>query len=133
MTSRDELVQIYAEIADAYERRGQAQMRDRFLVLAADAALSAGRAAEAEELRRRLLLASPHHLLKPYASFAQAVEAPDLLAYVRDLRKNYSPKSAAELLATLKREDAAAADRSEPKIGLGLDQTMPPSTAGEPP
>jgi hypothetical protein len=49
--------------------------------------------------------------LKPYASFAQAVEAPDLLAYIQDLRKHYPPRAAEELLESLKREDAAD-DRS---------------------
>src|SRR4051794_25059526 len=114
MISRNELAPVYTEIADAYERRGQGQMRDRFLVLAADAALSAGQPAEADRLRRRLLSASPHHLLKPYPTFAQAIEAPDFLAYVQDLRKHYAPQTAGGLLATLKREDETATSRSSP-------------------
>ena len=38
MASPDNLVLIYKELADRHERQGQPQMRDRFLVLAADAA-----------------------------------------------------------------------------------------------
>ena len=37
MATPDNLVVIYKELADAYERQNQPQMRDRFLVLAADA------------------------------------------------------------------------------------------------
>ena len=43
------------ELADWDERQGLDQLRDRFLVLAADAALSGGNAVEAERLRGRLL------------------------------------------------------------------------------
>jgi hypothetical protein len=130
MISQEQRVRVYVEIADAYERRGQGQMRDRFLVLAADAALSSGQPPEADKLRRRLLIASPHHLLKPYASFAQAIEAPDFLAYVQDLRRNYPPQAAEELLATLHREDVDATQRpaTAPVVDLDL-----PSTAPEPP
>ena len=68
---------VYKELADHYERQKQPAMRDRFLVLAADAAWKAGQHEEAEQLRQRLLQANPHHLLKPYSSFAQALQAPD--------------------------------------------------------
>ena len=48
MDPRENLLRIYRELADWYERQHQPQMRDRFLVLAADAALTAGRPDEAE-------------------------------------------------------------------------------------
>ncbi len=128
MASGDDLAHLYAEIAAAYERRGQGQMRDRFLVLAADAALATGRPDEAERLRRRLLSASPHHLLKPYATFTQALQAPDVLAYVQDLRKNHPPRAATELLATLKREDAESGDRAGGEHPPDLAETMAPRT-----
>jgi hypothetical protein len=93
---------VFSELAEWYERQGQASMRDRFLVLAADAALAAGLPAEAERLRQRLLQVNPHHLLKPYSSFAQAMEAPDMQAYVSDLRQNYPLETAESLLQTLR-------------------------------
>ena len=67
MPSPDALVTIYKELADRHERQGQSQMRDRFLVLAADAALRAGRDEEAERLRRQLLQRIPHHMLRQLA------------------------------------------------------------------
>ena len=89
MDPRENLLRIYRELADWYERQHQPQMRDRFLVLAADAALTAGRPDEAERLRLRLLKVNPHHMLKPFGSYAQALKTPDVLTYVKDLRVNY--------------------------------------------
>ena len=87
MDPRDNLLRIYKELADWYERQRQPQMRDRFLVLAADAALLAGKADEAEKVRLRLLKVNPHHMLKPYTSFAQALKAPDVLTYVQMMQR----------------------------------------------
>jgi hypothetical protein len=134
MAARDEAGRVYAAIAEAYDRRGEAGMRDRFLVLAADAALAAGQPAEAERLRRRLLEYNPHHLLKPYASFAQAATAPDPAAYIKDLRQSYPPDAAASLLESLRASDGA--DRPDggtsPEIDRGPDATLPLAPAHEP-
>ena len=65
-----ELAAIYEDLADLEEQRGATQNRDRFLILAADAALTDGASDRAEELRSRLLQSNPHHLLKPYPSLA---------------------------------------------------------------
>src|SRR5712692_10457345 len=102
MDTQANVLTVYKELAECYERRGQAQMRDRFLVLACDAALSGGQADEAERLRMKLLQANPHHMLKPYASFDQARAAPDVDTYVRNLRLNYSQEVAEDLLRTLR-------------------------------
>src|SRR5205085_11918442 len=87
------------------------------LVLAADAALAAGSGDEAERLRLRLLQLNPHHMLKPYSSFAQALEAPDVSTYVRDLRQNYPPEVAEGLLRMLPAE--------EDRVSQALPPTAP--------
>jgi hypothetical protein len=92
---------LYCELADSYAERGQPQFRDRFLTLAADSALAAGDRDEAERCRQRLLAANPNHLLKPYASFAQAIQTPDVQTYVSDLRRNYPPDVAGSLKQSL--------------------------------
>src|SRR5260370_1333322 len=84
-----ESLSIYRDLADCYDRLGQVSMRDRFLILAADAALEAGLPAEAERLRQRLLQGSRHHMLRPYSSFAEAASRADVQTYLRDLRLNY--------------------------------------------
>jgi hypothetical protein len=117
---------IYRELADCYDRRGQVSMRDRFLILAADAALEAGQAGEAERLRQRLLQGSRHHMLRPYSSFAEAVQAPDVQTYLRDLRVNYPLDVAEQLLESLR--SAAPALEQTPLVNLSLDP-VPPAPA----
>jgi hypothetical protein len=134
MESRVNSLRVYRDLAELYERRGQAPMRDRFLVLAADAAYDGGQADEAERLRQRLLQANPHHLLKPYASFAQALEAPDVQVYVQDLRVNYPPPVAEELLHSLRANEAPPPPipPTAPVIDLDSDSTLPLGGNAEP-
>src|SRR5262245_38789362 len=73
MSSVDQTVRVYQDLANLYVQQGQAQMRDRFLVLAADAMHAAGRNDEAERLRGKLLQVNPHHLFKPFRSVAEAL------------------------------------------------------------
>jgi hypothetical protein len=120
MASADNLVVIYKELADAHERQRQPQMRDRFLVLAADAALTAGRPAEADLLLARLLRSNPHHMLRPYATFAEAMASPDVANYVGELRRAYPPEQAeAEF-------DALRAARGGPPPGRPAN-ALPPT------
>jgi hypothetical protein len=134
MEARVNSLRVYKELAELYGRRGQAPMRDRFLVLAADAAQDAGQAEEAERLRQRLLQANPHHLLKPYDSFGQALEAPDVQVYVQDLRANYPPRVAEELLHTLRAEAGTPQPLppTAPVIDLETDSTLPLAANAEP-
>jgi hypothetical protein len=103
---------VYQDLADWYERQSQAQMRDRFLLLAADAVLSAGQPEVAERLRLRLLEHSPHHMLKPFASFAEAMHSPDVQGYINDLRQTYPLETAEELLRSFQGSTAPTSDRS---------------------
>jgi hypothetical protein len=133
MSTQVNSLAVYKELADHYERQKQPAMRDRFLVLAADAAWKAGQHEEAEQLRQRLLQANPHHLLKPYSSFAQALQAPDVETYVRDLRTNYPPELAEGLLRNLRPNAAppakdkppAAVPVTAPLMDLGNEATLP--------
>src|ERR1700730_8580258 len=102
MASTDKMVRIYQELADYYDSHNQAPVRDRMLVLAADAALSAGRTEEAERMRARLLQLNPPHLLKPFASFPEAAKSPDVRSYLAGLRRTYPPETATQLLESLR-------------------------------
>jgi hypothetical protein len=97
-----ELRTLYQDLADGYAGRGQPQFRDRFLVLAAAAALEGGEPIAAERLRQRLLAVNPHHLLKPYATFTQAMQVPDVQEYIGELRKDYPPIVARGMLDSLR-------------------------------
>jgi hypothetical protein len=118
-------LQVYKELADWYERQGQAAMRDRFLILAAEAALSAGKPEEAERLRQRLLQGNPHHMLKPFSSFAQALLSTNIQIYIHDLQVNYPPETAEGLLQNLRSGVAPP----PPESGLAENTlgTVPPT------
>lgn len=99
MMSVENVIITYQDLADREDRQGSPQLRDRFLLLAADAAQAAGEVSVAEGLRERLLEANPHHMIKPYPSFEEALRAPDFHSYLADLRAQYPPEEAARLLA----------------------------------
>src|ERR1044072_4989677 len=61
-----------------------------------------GAPAEAERLRQRLLQFTPHHMVKPFASFADALRSPDVQNYVRDLKQSYPLATAHQMLAGLR-------------------------------
>jgi hypothetical protein len=114
MDTPTQSLRVYKDLAEWYERNGQPPMRDRFLVLAADAALAGGQPEEAEQLRQQLLHANRHHMLRPFASFSEAAEAPDVQAYLHDLRVNYPPEIAAALLDTVRADETAPPHETAP-------------------
>jgi hypothetical protein len=131
MAPYPDTLSVYRELADRYDQLGQFSMRDRFLMLAAGAALDAGQAAEAERLRGRLLQQNRHHMLRPYGSFEEAVGAPDVQTYLGDLKANYPLELATQLLATLKegKEPKPLAQRRP----FGPSQPPSPSRPAIPP
>jgi hypothetical protein len=124
--SVDETVRLYQELATLSDCQGQPQMHDRFLVLAADAALTAGRADEAERLRQRLLQRNPHHLLKPYGSLAEAMRAPDIVSYVVALRRSHPYEAALQLRDSLRKDGGEPEDPPEGAtlLGQGADWSV---------
>lgn len=101
MISREASLQIYRDLADHYDRARDAGKRDLFLVLAAEAASALGQNDHAERLLQRLLALSPHNLLKPYSSLAEALRSPDVQFYVEDLKRQFPPEKAERLLQEL--------------------------------
>ena len=132
MSAKARTLQVYEELATWYDRQGQAKLRDWFLVLAADAALTLGKVDQAERLRVRLLYFNPHHLLRPFASFAEALRSPDVESYVADLRRNYPPETAEQLLEGTQRKPAEepaapAPDERELKVYRGRETPTEPT------
>ena len=129
-------LQVYKELADWYERQGQAAMRDRFLILAVEAAFSAGKTDEAERLRQRLLQANPHHMLKPFSTFAQALQSSNIQIYIHDLQTNYPTDKAQRLLHELKSghsEAIAEIPQTAPLILFPDEPTLQIENPPEPP
>lgn len=92
MRNPETMLRVYEELADRFAKQVEPRFRDHCLVLAADAALTAGRPVDADRLRLRLLQFNPHHLLRPFASMAEAMQAPDVQEYVADLRRQWPPE-----------------------------------------
>ena len=132
MPSTDRKLQVYEELAEWEHRQGSPQARDRFLILAADSALSAGHSDDAERFRARLLEYNPHHLLKPYSSLADALKSSDVFGYMADLRTTYPLEEAERLLASLKSDgkqpepDDHAAPPFPPPLDRERSEAPPP-------
>jgi hypothetical protein len=107
MASAEKTIRTYRELARGYDTQGQAQVRDRFLVLAADAALAGDRCDEAEQIRQELLRLNPHHLLKPFTTLAQALQSVDVKNYIDGLRRTYPLESAEQMLEQMRHEGEA--------------------------
>jgi hypothetical protein len=130
-TVENKHVRVYCELATVFAEQGQDQLRDRFLVLAADAAREFNLDAQAEELRVRLLEFNPHHLLKPFASFEEAMSADDVRSYVEGLRKKYPFEESEQLLNELRNERSRLGP-GEPAMATPRDPT-PPQDADDAP
>ncbi len=128
----EKTIQIYEDLADYFSRQKDARQRDVFLVLAADAAFALGRPDHAERLRLRLLQASPHSLLKPFSSFAEARKSPDIQLFLDDLRRQYPPQEAEKILGTTpgRRTDSAKEKEADAK---GYRLQGEPAAAPKPP
>jgi hypothetical protein len=124
MPSSDRKVRVYEELAEWEHDNGSAQARDRFLILAADAAQTAGLTDEAERLRARLLEHNPHHMLKPYASLADALKSSEVYSYVADLRGNHPIEEAEQQLSSLRKEGKRPASTD---LAGSPPATSPPS------
>lgn len=119
MPTVSDAVDVYRKLAEEHNRLNHPQERDRFLLLAADAAQSAGQREEAERFRKSILSQNPNHLLKPYASLDEALKSSDILAYVQQLRRSYPQDKAAIMLESLKKSAPAPT-------------TLPPAPSKEP-
>ncbi len=128
MANTANLHRMYEDLADMYDRQGQAKLRDWFLVLAADAAFTVGMKEPAERLRSRLLKENPHHLLKPFTSFSEALNSPDIQSYIGDLRRAYPPESADQLLRTHK-PNSGTSPLPEPVKAKQEKSAIPMSTS----
>jgi hypothetical protein len=98
MRDPHDLQQVYENLAKHFATRGEPRPRDQCLVLAADAALTAGNPDAAERVRQRLLQVNPHHMLRPFASMQEALQSRDVQDYIADLRVQWPPEQADRLL-----------------------------------
>lgn len=121
-------IELYQQVAEAYHAQAKYQERDRFLVLALDAAHTAGQNSIAEQIRLRLLELNPNHLIKPYATTATALQSSNFVTYSSQLRKNFPPAKAQALLREL-----GGPLLPQPKRTMLADSTYPTAVPAEDP
>jgi hypothetical protein len=126
MQTSDSLQRKYEELANRYAKQGEARQRDHCLVLAADAALSAGHPDQAERLRKRLLMTNPHHMLRPYNSMSEAMQASDVQDYIADLRRHWPPDVVEKLLKQMSAEEDGAGKSSSSSTRRKAPEPPPP-------
>jgi hypothetical protein len=131
------MIRVFQELASLCERQGQPQMRDRFLVLAADAAWTADQPDTAERIRATLLQRNPHHLLRPYGSLAEAMNSADVRSYVSALRRSHPFEASEQLLQSLRKgagEPAYEGEVTEPPTRIGQEEnwSMDPAALVDP-
>lgn len=88
---------VYLQLARAATVRQEHLDRDKLLVLAAVTAAESGWTALAERCRERVLAENPRHLLRRWPTVDEALEDDEFLAYVKQLRRRYSPERAEHL------------------------------------
>jgi hypothetical protein len=101
MTSTDRVLGMYLHLARASQLRRQPMVHDRMLVLAGVAAAEMGLADVAAECRQRVLAHNHQHLLRDWPTLDAALADERFQAYVRQLRRRYSPEKAEHLLQSL--------------------------------
>lgn len=101
MPQFDELLLTYLQLAHASQRRRQLQVRDKLLVLAGMTALEIDREDISAHCRRRVLEHNPRHLVRRWPDLATAARAERFRAYLKQLRRKYSPEKAEHMLDSL--------------------------------
>mgnify|MGYP001189782844 CR=1 FL=1 len=96
-----DLLVTYLHLAWASARRNRPLVRCRFLLLAANEALSHQMNEIADFCRLEILRENPAHLVGRWDTLAQAQESSDWDALVHQLRRRYSRERAEQLLDVL--------------------------------
>ncbi|MEI7684015.1 MAG: hypothetical protein WCL32_03245 [Planctomycetota bacterium] len=98
MSLPETIQRIYHELSIRYDRQREEGLRDVFLLLAADVAFASGRGDEAERLHHEMIQANPNSIVRPFPSFAAALQSLDIQDYLADLRRQFPPEEAEKLL-----------------------------------
>jgi hypothetical protein len=129
MSLPDTIQRIYQELAVRYARQQEDQLRDVFFLLAADVARASGRDEEAERLRCQMLEANPDCLLRPYPTFAAALQSLDIQDYLADLRRQFPPEEAEKLLLKVRANPLGPPSDPQRTLSQKDTQEVIPATA----
>ncbi len=129
MSLPETIQHMYHELALRYERQKEMRLRDVFYLLAADVAFASGRGDDAERLHRTMLEANPNSLLRPFATFAAALQSLDIQDYLADLRRQFPPEDAEKLLLKVRANPLGSSTEGKRTLGQRDTQEVNPPTA----
>jgi hypothetical protein len=98
MATPDLALSAYLQLAAISHQRGQWLPRNKFLILAGDAACQEGLLKVAEQCRTLVLANNRAHIIGRYASFAAALQSMEFQTYLKQQRKFCSVERAEHLL-----------------------------------
>lgn len=123
MPAPEQMLDLYLHLACAAEAEARPLTRDKFLILAAGVAQTAGYSGIAEDCRLRVLEHNPNHMLKYFGSVREALRSSEIRHYVRQLFRLY-PFEKAEFLLAQYRASGYAGHHGY--VGLA-EESEPPS------
>lgn len=101
MTWGVETLGLYLHLARAAERRSQALVRDRMLVMGAVIASQLKLAPIAAYCRHRVLQHNPGHMVARWPTIEEALTEDDFLTWLKQLTRKYGPEVAEQWAETL--------------------------------
>jgi hypothetical protein len=101
MPQLEPLLLTYLQLAEASQLRHQLLVRDKLLVLVGITALELGWDEISASCRQQILLHNPRHMIRRWPDLATATGAERFRAYLKQLRRKYSPERAEHMLDAL--------------------------------
>ncbi len=104
MAETDQTLGMYLHLVRASRMRGQALVRDKLLVLAGVQAHEMGLEPIADLCRHKILAHNPHHLVRRWPTFSEALNDDEFQLYFKQLRRRYSREKLEHMLHMLRIE-----------------------------
>jgi hypothetical protein len=101
MANATQLLAVYLHLARGSDLRRQPLVSEKLLALAAATAWEAQLPEIAQQCHMAVLDRNKQHLLRKWENFADAYPSESFQAYLKQLRRRYSPEKAEHLLETL--------------------------------
>jgi hypothetical protein len=101
MSSPVDLLGLYLHLARASQQRRRPAEHDRLLVLAAVVAAQMELPRIAAYCRHIVLQHNPRHLVRSWATIADALDDDDFLHFLKQLQRRYPQEKAESMLSTL--------------------------------
>lgn len=121
MPGPDLALSAYLQLAVVSHQKGQWLPRNKFLILAGNAACHAGLLSIAAECRALVVTNSPGHMLGHYDSYPEALQDADFQTFLKQLSKFCTLERAEHLLAELGKSLTPATPESASQLVQAME------------